>query len=60
MVGYDTDNDRGRAAVVRPEGDDARHMHRALALAERGRGRVSPNPLVGCVLVRGGEVVGEG
>ena len=35
-------------------------MRRALALAERGRGRVSPNPLVGCVLVREGEVVGEG
>jgi len=35
-------------------------MRRALALAERGRGHVSPNPLVGCVLVREGEVVGEG
>ena len=36
-------------------------MRRALALAERGRGRTSPNPLVGCVLVgQGGEVVGEG
>lgn len=35
-------------------------MRLALALAERGRGRVSPNPLVGCVLVRDGAVVGEG
>jgi len=35
-------------------------MRRALELAERGRGRVSPNPLVGCVLVHEGEVVGEG
>jgi diaminohydroxyphosphoribosylaminopyrimidine deaminase/5-amino-6-(5-phosphoribosylamino)uracil reductase len=35
-------------------------MRRALDLAERGRGTVSPNPLVGCVLVRGNEVVGEG
>ena len=35
-------------------------MARALALAERGRGSVRPNPLVGCVLVRDGEVVGEG
>jgi diaminohydroxyphosphoribosylaminopyrimidine deaminase/5-amino-6-(5-phosphoribosylamino)uracil reductase len=35
-------------------------MRRALALAERGWGRVSPNPLVGCVLVRDGLVVGEG
>ena len=35
-------------------------MRRALELAERGWGRVSPNPLVGCVLVRDGLVVGEG
>ena len=36
-------------------------MRRALELAARGRGRVSPNPLVGCVLVDpGGRVVGEG
>jgi len=39
---------------------DTAFMRQALALAERGRGRVSPNPLVGCVLVKGGEVVGEG
>jgi diaminohydroxyphosphoribosylaminopyrimidine deaminase / 5-amino-6-(5-phosphoribosylamino)uracil reductase len=35
-------------------------MRRALELAERGWGRVSPNPLVGAVLVRDGRVVGEG
>lgn len=35
-------------------------MRRALELAERGRGTVSPNPLVGCVLVRDGGGVGEG
>jgi diaminohydroxyphosphoribosylaminopyrimidine deaminase/5-amino-6-(5-phosphoribosylamino)uracil reductase len=35
-------------------------MQRALELAERGRGSVEPNPLVGAVIVRGGEVVGEG
>lgn len=35
-------------------------MARALTLAERGWGRVHPNPLVGAVLVRAGEVVGEG
>ena len=39
---------------------DARHMRRALALAARGRGRTSPNPVVGAVVVRRGEVVGEG
>jgi len=35
-------------------------MQRALALAERGRGKVADHPLVGAVLVNGGEVVGEG
>lgn len=35
-------------------------MLRALRLAVRGRGRTAPNPMVGAVLVRNGEVVGEG
>lgn len=35
-------------------------MRRALALAERGLGETNPNPSVGCVLVRGSKVVGEG
>ncbi|HYZ10921.1 MAG TPA: deaminase, partial [Actinomycetota bacterium] len=35
-------------------------MRRALDLAARGTGLVSPNPLVGAVVVREGEVVGEG
>jgi diaminohydroxyphosphoribosylaminopyrimidine deaminase / 5-amino-6-(5-phosphoribosylamino)uracil reductase len=39
---------------------DASHLRRALELAEGGRGRVSPNPLAGAVLVRDGEVIGEG
>ncbi len=41
-------------------GTDREHLQRALELAERGRGRVSPNPLVGAVLVRDGETIGEG
>jgi len=40
--------------------NDIRHMRRALSLATRGEGKVEPNPLVGCVIVRNGEVVGEG
>lgn len=40
--------------------DDRSFMERALLVAERGRGRVSPNPLVGCVLVKGGAVIAEG
>src|SRR4030042_601930 len=40
--------------------DPTPFMARALELAERGRGRVEPNPLVGAVVVRDGRVVGEG
>ena len=40
--------------------DDERYMRRALELGERGRFSVSPNPMVGCVLVRDGNIVGEG
>jgi len=40
--------------------DDARYMARALELAQRGLYTTDPNPRVGCVLVREGEVVGEG
>ncbi len=45
-----------------PDPSDPReiHLRRALRLAARGRFRVSPNPMVGAVLVRDGEVVGEG
>jgi diaminohydroxyphosphoribosylaminopyrimidine deaminase/5-amino-6-(5-phosphoribosylamino)uracil reductase len=39
---------------------DRSHLRRALELAEGGRGRVSPNPLVGALVVRDGEVIGEG
>ena len=40
--------------------EDRAHLRRALELAERGRGRVSPNPMVGAVVVREGETIGEG
>ena len=39
---------------------DLRFMRRALELAYRGEGHVEPNPMVGCVIVRAGEIVGEG
>jgi diaminohydroxyphosphoribosylaminopyrimidine deaminase/5-amino-6-(5-phosphoribosylamino)uracil reductase len=39
---------------------DRHHLTRALDLAERGRGSVSPNPLVGAVLGRHEQVIGEG
>ena len=39
---------------------DETHLMRAIELAERGRGRTSPNPLVGAVVVKEGRVLGEG
>jgi diaminohydroxyphosphoribosylaminopyrimidine deaminase/5-amino-6-(5-phosphoribosylamino)uracil reductase len=44
---------------VDPATDDA-HMRRALELAQEGWGQTAPNPLVGAVVVRNGERVGEG
>lgn len=43
-----------------PAAEDLRWMARALELARRGLGETNPNPMVGCVLVRNGRVVGEG
>ena len=40
--------------------DDEQWMKRALRLAEKGRGRTSPNPMVGAILVKDDKVVGEG
>jgi diaminohydroxyphosphoribosylaminopyrimidine deaminase / 5-amino-6-(5-phosphoribosylamino)uracil reductase len=39
---------------------DRRHLARAIELAERGRGSVSPNPLAGAVVARDAETLGEG
>lgn len=39
---------------------DETFMRRALRLAMNGRGRVEPNPMVGCVIVKNGRVIGEG
>ncbi len=40
--------------------NDAQFMDRALSLASQGIGWVEPNPPVGCVIVRDGEIIGEG
>jgi diaminohydroxyphosphoribosylaminopyrimidine deaminase/5-amino-6-(5-phosphoribosylamino)uracil reductase len=45
---------------ITSEERDARHLLRAIELALEGRGRTSPNPMVGAVLVKGGRVIGEG
>ena len=46
--------------MTRDRSDDLRFMRRVLALARRGRGRTSPNPMVGSVIVCEGAIVGEG
>jgi diaminohydroxyphosphoribosylaminopyrimidine deaminase/5-amino-6-(5-phosphoribosylamino)uracil reductase len=40
--------------------DDWRYLSRALSLARHGQGRVEPNPMVGCIIVRNGRIIGEG
>lgn len=40
--------------------DDRRFMAAAIALSERGRGLSTPNPNVGCLIVRDGVIVGRG
>jgi diaminohydroxyphosphoribosylaminopyrimidine deaminase / 5-amino-6-(5-phosphoribosylamino)uracil reductase len=39
---------------------DQWHIRRALELARRGQGFVEPNPMVGCVIAQGAEIIGEG
>ena len=53
-------NARERACNERVSEEDMDFLDRAVQLGRRGWGRVSPNPMVGCVVVQGGEVVGEG
>src|SRR5205814_9106067 len=40
--------------------DDERFMRRALELAAKGRYSTSPNPMVGCVIVRDDQIISEG
>mgnify|MGYP006276606193 FL=1 len=40
--------------------EDKKYMARALKLARRGEGRTSPNPMVGAVVVKDGEIIGQG
>lgn len=52
-----TDVDMG---VINMLESDEKFMKLALSLAEKGRGYVNPNPLVGAVIVKDGKVIGEG
>lgn len=55
-----TDQSISMASTVTQTEQDRAYLRRALELAEGGRGKVSPNPMVGAVLVEGGAVIGEG
>lgn len=46
--------------MASPAADDARWLAAAISLGGRGLGRTSPNPNIGCVLVKHGRVVGRG
>jgi diaminohydroxyphosphoribosylaminopyrimidine deaminase/5-amino-6-(5-phosphoribosylamino)uracil reductase len=48
------------SGIERETESEARYMRRALELAEAAIGETFPNPLVGAVVVAGGEIVGEG
>jgi diaminohydroxyphosphoribosylaminopyrimidine deaminase/5-amino-6-(5-phosphoribosylamino)uracil reductase len=46
--------------VIDSSTNDLRHMRQALQLAARGQGLVEPNPMVGCVVARDAQILGEG
>ena len=39
---------------------DEQYMRQVFALAKKGEGKVAPNPMVGCVIVKNGELIGQG
>src|SRR5262245_58118020 len=49
-----------KASPPRFSKEDERFMRRALTLAVKARGRCSPNPMVGTVVVKGSKIIGEG
>lgn len=54
---------RSQCRVFFVGGNNMNHekfMKRAIALAKKGRGYVNPNPMVGAVIVKEGEIIGEG
>ena len=40
--------------------DDKKYMQIAISLADKGKGGVNPNPLVGAIIVNNGEIIGRG
>ena len=56
VTGYDVEKERQVGANL----SDEYYMRKALRLARRGLGKTRPNPMVGAVLVRNGEIIGQG
>jgi diaminohydroxyphosphoribosylaminopyrimidine deaminase/5-amino-6-(5-phosphoribosylamino)uracil reductase len=46
--------------MINSQSSDSYFMKRALELAEKGRGSTLPNPMVGAIIVKDGQVIGEG
>ena len=40
--------------------EHADYMRQAMRLAQKAKGRTWPNPMVGCVIVKDGEIIAEG
>ena len=57
-----TSKDNDEKQLIHPSGNDfdRKMMQRCLELARRALGRTSPNPMVGAVIVKNGEIIGEG
>ncbi|KAJ4726942.1 riboflavin biosynthesis protein PYRD, chloroplastic [Melia azedarach] len=51
---------RVRCGVVQEDNDDGFYIRRCVQLARKAIGHTSPNPMVGCVIVKDGKIVGEG
>lgn len=45
---------------MQPTSEDAKIMHRALRYALKGRCKVEPNPVVGCIITKGNQIIGKG
>lgn len=60
LTGSMSESTEASGLVQEFSSEDVQWMHRALELARLGLGSVEPNPMVGCVLVRDDELIGEG
>jgi diaminohydroxyphosphoribosylaminopyrimidine deaminase / 5-amino-6-(5-phosphoribosylamino)uracil reductase len=57
---YENTKCNGLLLNLTPMMDEESFMRRCLELAENGKGMVQPNPMVGCVIVSAGKIIGEG